>query len=127
MVSLGRNLNKSAEDSERLMKGFNAAARSMEGLTGGELQAAAESLATSLGTTAIASMDTTKELAAQVKFMGLSADEANDLEKYSAATGKNIKDTGNSIRGEVMLSNYRNKTAISYQAFTTEISSSSLA
>jgi hypothetical protein len=88
MVSLGRNLNKSAEDSERLMKGFNAAARSMEGLTGGELQAAAESLATSLGTTAVASMDTTKELAAQVKFMGLSADEANDLEKYSAAIQK---------------------------------------
>jgi len=127
MVSLGRNLNKSAEDSERLMKGFNAAARSMEGLTGGELQAAAESLATSLGTTAIASMDTTKELAAQVKFMGLSADEANDLEKYSAATGKNIKDTGNSIRGEVMLSNYRNKTAISYQAITKEVAKASAA
>jgi len=127
MVSLGRNLNKSAEDSERLMKGFNAAARSMEGLTGGELQAAAESLATSLGTTAVASMDTTKELAAQVKFMGLSADEANDLEKYSAATGQNIKDTGNAIRGEVILSNYRNKTAISYQAITKDVSKASAA
>jgi len=127
MVSLGRNLNKSADESERLMKGFNAAARGMEGLTGGELQAAAESLATSLGTTAVASMDTTKELAAQVKFMGLSADEANDLEKYSAATGQNIKDTGNAIRGEVMLSNYRNKTAISYQAITKDVSKASAA
>ena len=127
MVSLGRNLNKSAEDSERLMKGFNAAARSTEGLTGDELQAAAESLATSLGTTAIASVNTTKELAAQVKFLGLSADEANNLEKYSAATGQNIKDTGNSIRGEVMLSNYRNKTAISYQAITKEVAKASAA
>jgi hypothetical protein len=127
MVSLGRNLNKSADESERLMKGFNAAARSMEGLTGGELQAAAESLATSLGTTAVASMDTTKELAAQVKFLGLSADEANDLEKYSAATGQNIKDTGNAIRGEVILSNYRNKSAISFQAITKDVSKASAA
>jgi len=127
MVSLGRNLNKSADDSKRLMKGFNAAARGMEGLTGGELQAAAESFATSLGTTAVASIDTTKELAAQVKFLGLSADEANDLEKYSAATGQNVKDTGNAIRGEVILSNYRNKTAISFQAITKDVAKASAA
>jgi hypothetical protein len=127
IVSLGRNLNKSREESEQLVKGFNAAARSMKGLTGTELQKASESFSKSLGTTAMVSASTSEELASQVKFLGLSEENANNLALYTEATGQDAKKFGNQLRGQVQVSNTLNKTAIRYQDITEDVAGASAA
>ena len=124
-VDLSRNLNKSADESFRLVRGFNAAARGIQGLTGAELQKGATMLADSLGTTAVSSMSTSKELAAQVKYMGMSTDESEKQAEFSQATGQDIAKSSNEIRGQVMLSNLRNKTGIKYQAIMKDVANTS--
>jgi len=126
-TSLGRNLNKSAEESDILLEKFNAVGRSIDGLTGGDLQKAAEGFAKSMGSTAIASNDVSEELATQVKYMGQSEESANKFAKYSLATGQNAKKLGNQIRGQVLVSNALNKTAIRYQDILEEVSNASAA
>lgn len=125
MVSLGRSLNKTTEESEHLVKSFNSAAREMAGLTGTELQKAAEGFATSMGSTAIVSKDISEELATQVKFMGQTEESANKFAKYSLATGQNAKKLGNQIRGQVIASNALNRTTIRYQDILSEVSNAS--
>lgn len=124
-VELSRNLNKSADESALLVRNLNSAARGMQGLTGEELQKGATMLANSLGTTAVSSMSTSKELAAQVKYLGMSADEAEKQAEFSQATGQDIAKAGSAMRGEVMLSNLRNKTGIKYQAIMKDIANTS--
>jgi hypothetical protein len=125
ITSLSRTTNMSRESAEKLVLSYNATARSITGLTGKELQAASENLSKSLGTTAAFSGDITEELATQVKFLGLSADEANKLATFTLATDQNLKDAGNELRGEVILSNALNKTAIDYKAITKDVANSS--
>ena len=127
IVSLGRNLNKSREESEQLVKQFNTAARSMKGLTGAELQKASESFSKSLGTTAMVSASTSEELASQVKYLGLSEENANNLALYTEATGQDAKKFGNQLRGQVLASNALNKTAIRYQDITEDVAGASAA
>lgn len=125
ITSLSRTTNMSRESAEKLVLSYNATARSITGLTGKELQAASENLSKSLGTTAAFSGDITEELATQVKFLGLSADEANKLATFTLATDQNLKDAGNELRGEVILSNALNKTAIDYKAITKDVANAS--
>ena len=126
-VSLGRNLNKSREESEQLVKQFNTIARSTKGLTGGELLKATESFSKSLGTTAMVSASTSEELASQVKFLGLSEESANNLALFTEATDQNAKKFGNQLRGQVQVSNALNKTSIRYQDITEDIANTSAA
>ena len=125
ITSLSRTTNMSRESAEKLVLAYNETARSITGLTGKELQIASENLSKSLGTTAAFSGDITEELATQVKFLGLSADEANKLATFTLATDQNLKDAGNELRGEVILSNALNKTAIDYKAITKDVANSS--
>jgi len=124
-VSIGRNLNVSREQSDRMVMSLNRAARGMQGLTGADLQQGATMLAESLGTTAISSIETSKELAAQTKYLGISAEESAKQAEFSTATGQNIAKAGNAMRGEVMLSNLRNKTGVKYQAIMKDIANTS--
>ena len=124
-VSLSRNLNKSADQSALLVRNFNAAARGMQGMTGADLQKGATLLADSLGTTAVSSITTSKELSAQTKYLGLSSDEAAKQAEYAQATGQDIAKAGSAMRGEVMLSNLRNKTGIKYQSIMKDIANTS--
>ena len=124
-VNLSRNLNKSADQSATLVRNFNAAARGMQGLTGADIQNGATMLADSLGTTAISSISTSKELAAQTKYLGISADEAAKQAEFTQATGQDIAKTGSAMRGEVILSNLRNKTGIKYQSIMKDIANTS--
>lgn len=126
-VSLSRNLNKSSEDAERLVRGFNRAARSIKGITGADLQKASQGFAESLGTTAMASQATSEELATQVKYLGLEANEANDLAKYTEATGQDAKQFGNQLRGQVLISNSLNKEQLRYQDITKDVAKASAA
>jgi hypothetical protein len=127
ITSLSRTTNMSRESAEKLVLAYNETARSITGLTGKELQAASENLSRSLGTTAAFTGDITEELATQVKFLGLSAEEANKLATFTLATDQNLKEAGNELRGEVILSNARNKTAIDYKAITKDVANSSSA
>lgn len=124
-VAIGRNLNVSREESDRMVMSMNKAARSIQGLTGADLQKGATMLAESLGTTAISSISTSKELAAQTKYLGISADEAAKQAEFTQATGQDVAKAGNAMRGEVMLSNLRNKTGIKYQAIMKDVANTS--
>ncbi len=124
-VAIGRNLNVSREQSDRMVLSLNRAARSIQGLTGADLQKGATMLAESLGTTAISSISTSKELVAQTKYLGISAEESAKQAEFSTATGENIAKAGNAMRGEVMLSNLRNKTGIKYQAIMKDVANTS--
>ena len=125
MVSLGRDLNKTTGESENLVKSFNKAAKASGGILGKDAQAAAEGLSKALGTTGIVSEETGVEMANNVKFLGMSADEAEKLAKFTASQGGNLKNVNAQMRGEVIISNARNKTAISYQSINKDIANSS--
>lgn len=125
IVSLGRNLNKSREESEGLVKNFNRAARGLQGLTGTELQKAAEGFSEALGTTAVVSNATAATLATQVKFMGMSTDEANKLNMLTEATGGDLTKQTKDIIGQTTVSNARNKTGIKYQAVMKDVANAS--
>ena len=125
IVSLGRNLNKSREESEGLVKNFNRAARGLQGLTGTELQKAAEGFSEALGTTAVVSNATAATLATQVKFMGMSTDEANKLNMLTEATGGDLTKQTKDIIGQTTVSNVRNKTGIKYQAVMKDVANAS--
>ena len=125
IVSLSRNLNKSSEESAKLVKNFNAAARGIQGLTGTELEKGATILSESLGSTAVSSNSTAKELAGIVKTMGMSTEEAAKQAEFSQATGQDVAKAGNEMRGQVMLSNLRNKTSIKYQSIMKDVASTS--
>jgi hypothetical protein len=124
-VDLSRNLNKSADESYRLLKNFNLAAVGIQGLTGAELQKGATILADSLGSTAVSSNSTAKELAGIVKTMGMSTEEAAKQAEFSQATGQDVAKAGNEMRGQIMLSNLRNKTSIKYQAIMKDVANTS--
>ena len=124
-VSLQRNLNKSAVESENISKNFNRAARGILGLSGTDLQKAAEDFSQALGTTAVISTGTAETLATQVKYMGMSTEEANKLANYSEATGTNLKQDTQQLIGQVAISNARNKTSIKYQAVMKDIAGTS--
>lgn len=126
-TSLARNLNISRDQATIIAKEFNSTARSINGITGSDLVNASQDFAKSIGTTAILSKDSAEEFATQTKYLGLSADEASKLVKFTEATGKNAKTLGNEIRGEVKASNVLNKTAIDYKAITKDIANVSAA
>lgn len=125
IVSLSRNLNRSRQESIGLVKNFNEVARSTSGISGSDMQSAAEGFSEAMGTTAVVSAQTASTLATQVKYMGLSVDQANKLNAFSEATGTNIKDDTEQIAGQVIVSNARNKTSIKYQAIMKDIAGTS--
>lgn len=124
-VSLGRNLNKTREESDKLVQSFNNAGRNIIGLTGADLQNAAQGYSETLGSAGIVSEITSKTLATQVKYLGMSSEEANNLLNYSQATGKEYTNFTNTIIGEVKLSNQRNKTGVLYQKVLKDIANTS--
>lgn len=124
-VSLQRNLNRSSQESLNIAKNFNNAAQGITGLAGTDLQASAEGFSEAMGTTAVVSAQTATTLATQVKYMGLSVEQANKLNAYSEATGTSLKEDTQQLIGQVTISNARNKTSIKYQAIMKDIAGTS--
>lgn len=125
IVSLGRNLNKSRQESIALVKNFNEVARSVSGLTGTELQKSAEGYAEALGSTGIISDATATTIATQVKYLQLSTEEANKLNMLTEATGGDITKQTQDIIGQTQISNARNKTGIKYQTIMKDVANAS--
>jgi hypothetical protein len=124
-VAIGRNLNVSREESDRMVMSMNKAARSIQGLTGKDLTDSVVGFSNALGTSAVISRETAKTLATQTKYLGMSSEEANSLAIYAAGTKQDYTEMVESITGEVILSNKRNKLGIDYKAVTRDIAKTS--
>jgi hypothetical protein len=124
-VAIGRNLNVSREESDRMVMSMNKAARSIQGLTGKDLTDSVVGFSNALGTSAVISRETAATLATQTKYLGMSSEEANSLAIYAAGTKQDYTEMVESITGEVILSNKRNKLGIDYKAITKDISKTS--
>lgn len=124
-VAIGRNLNVSREESDRMVMSMNKAARSIQGLTGKDLTDSVVGFSNALGTSAVISQETAKTLATQTKYLGMSNEEANSLAIYAAGTKQDYTEMVESITGEVILSNKRNKLGIDYKAITRDVAKTS--
>lgn len=124
-VAIGRNLNVSREQSDRMVMSMNKAARSIQGLTGKDLSDSMVGFSNALGTSAVISEETAKTLATQTKYLGMSSEEANSLAIYAAGTKQDYTEMVESITGEVILSNKRNKLGIDYKAITRDVAKTS--
>ena len=125
VVDIGRSLNTTTKQSQALANTFQQTSENLRGLSVVDITTAALGFSSALGSTGVASAATTQELATQVKYLGISADEANKFAAFSTASGKSAKDLGNSIRGQVILSNARNKTAVDYKAILKDVANTS--
>jgi hypothetical protein len=125
VVDIGRSLNTTTKQSQALANSFQKTSENLRGLSVGDITTAALGFSEALGSTGVASAATTQELATQVKYLGMSADEANKFAAFSTASGKSAKDLGDSVRGEVILSNARNKTGLNYKAILKDIANTS--
>lgn len=124
-VSIGRNLNRSAEESDKIVKHFNKVGRATKGITGAELQKAATDLSTAFGTTGLVAASTAKTLATQTKFLGMSTEEANSLAVFAAGTNQDYSEMVASMTGEIEIASKRNKLGIDYKAVTKDIAKTS--
>lgn len=125
VVDIGRSLNTTTKQSQALANTFQQTSENLRGLSVVDITTAALGFSSALGSTGVASAATTQELATQVKYLGISVDEANKFAAFSTASGKSAKDLGNSIRGQVILSNVRNKTAVDYKAILKDVANTS--
>ena len=124
-VAIGRNLNVSRQESDKMVMSMNRAARSIQGLTGKDLSDSMVGFSNALGTSAVISDKTAATLATQTKYLGMSSEEANSLAIYAAGTKQDYTEMVESITGEVILANRRNKLGIDYKAVTKDIAKTS--
>ena len=125
ITAVGRGLNRSRAESQKLVDSFEATGRAIEGLSGKELEKAAMGLSDAMGSTAITSKATANEMASQVKFMGMTADEASKFAMFTEASGKDAKQLGDNIRGEVLVAEARNKKGIDYKKILKDVANTS--
>lgn len=122
-----RNLNLSEDQATALDRKFREVGIAVKGITGEDLKNATMAISDELGVTADLSTKSGIAIAAMTKKLGLSAEQAASLAKFSATTGQNIEDVQNNIVGSVMIQNVANNTAIRYQDIMKDISEASAA
>ena len=122
-----RNLNLSEDQATALDRKFREVGIAVKGITGEDLKNATMAISDELGVTADLSTKSGIAIAAMTKKLGLSAEQAASLAKFSATTGQNIEDVQNNIVGSVMVQNVANNTAIRYQDIMKDISEASAA
>lgn len=124
-VSLQRNLNLTEEAARLTVRSFNRMSEGIKGITGAELEGALTDISDAFGVTANMSKETALNLATSTKLLGISAEEAGQLAKFSAATGQEVEDVTNSLIGEVKIRNHINKSSIRYQDVLKEVAGTS--
>lgn len=120
-TSLSRNLNTSREQADGLVKSANAAARSIKGVTGKDITTAQQSFAQSLGTTATLSNEVAANFATLQNRLGLSAEQASDLTKFSEALGQNSKTQTEELIAQTQILNAQTDSSIQYQEIIKDI------
>ena len=124
-VSLGKNLDISYKAGVNLQKSLIHAANEVPGLTANNLSDSLLEANKYLGTTGTMTTDTLVSFATLTKHMGLAADEASKLNKFSLATGQSLEDYTSEAVGTVKVLNAQNKTAIDYRGILKDVSSMS--
>ena len=127
MVDMQRNMNLSAKEAAALDMRMVKLGSSTRGLTGKDMLAAQHAISNALGATADLSNDSLVAISTMTKRLGLSAEQAATLTKFTAATGGNIKDFNDDLVGTVQFLNVNNKAAIRYQDIMKDVSGASKA
>lgn len=127
ITSLSRNLNMSRERANELNQRFNRVALSSKAFAGKDLMKATMTISEDMGITAKLSDDTAVAVATMTKKLGLSAEQASNLTKFSAASGKELKDFNNDLIGQVKIQNDINGVSIRYQDVMKDVASASAA
>lgn len=115
MVDMQRNMNLSANEAAALDMRMVKLGSSTRGLTGKDMLAAQHAISNALGATADLSNESLVAISTMTKRLGLSAEQAASLTKFTAATGGNIKEFNDDLVGTVKFLNVNNKSAIRYQ------------
>lgn len=127
ITDLSRNLNMSREEAFQLNVRFNKLGVTLKGLVGADILKANKDISSQFGIQADLSNDTLQTIATMTNRLGLSSEEAGNLAKFSAATGKELKGVTEGIIGQVKFQNINNKTAIKYQDIMQDVAGASAA
>ena len=115
ITDLSRNLNMSRESAKALNDRFNKLGSATKSLTGKDILKANSDISAQFGIQADLSNDTLTTISTMTTKLGLSAEQAGDLAKYSASTGQDLRKVSTGIIEQVKFQNINNKSAIRYQ------------
>ena len=118
-------LNIGAKSAEKLQNELIAVSQITPGLTANDLNESLRGVNESLGTTARFSDETLKTFTILTKKIGMSADEAGNLNKFSLATGQTLTEFTENATGTIKILNAQNKTAIDFKGILKDINSTS--
>ncbi len=127
ITDLSRNLNLTTDQATALDRKFREVGIAVKGISGDDLRNATMAISNDLGVTADLSTKSGIAIAAMTKKLGLSAEQAASLARFSATSGQNIEDVQNNIIGTVQVQNLSNNTAIRYQDIMKDIAGASAA
>lgn len=127
IVELSRNLNMSRERADELNKEFNRIGRETPGLVGADIMKATTGVSDALGISAKLSKETSVAFATATKKLGLTVEQASNLNNLSAATGTNLQDFNNSLITQVKLQNDAQGSAVRYQDVMKDVAGASAA
>lgn len=127
ITQLSRNLNMSREEAKALNDRFNKLGAATKSLTGIDVLKANSAISSQFGVQADLSNDTLVTISTMTKKLGLSAEEAGTLAKFSASTGQELKGVTEGIIEQVKFQNISNKSAIRYQDVMKDVAGASAA
>ena len=128
-VSVGRNLNRSREESDALVKNANAFAKAnkIAGVTGKDITNSQIAFSNALGTSATLSNETAANFSTLQTKLGLSVEQATEFTKLNIASGKDSREQTQNLIGQVQVLNAQNDSAIKYQDVLKDITGASKA
>ena len=127
ITQFSRQLNISRDSANQLNLDFQRLGRQVVGATGNDFVAATLQLSNNLGVTARMSNESVVAFTTLTKQLGLSAEEASNLARFSAATGQEVDRLSSSIVGTVLAQNAATDSGIRYQDILSDISNASAA
>ena len=115
ITQFSRQLNMTREESDELNDSLQRTGRATVGIIGNELVKANLDLSNALGITAQISGENAVAFATMTKQLGMTADQASNLSRFSATTGESIDEITDRITGTVIAQNVANDSAVRYQ------------
>jgi len=127
ITQFSRQLNISRQSANILNKDLQKLGRTVVGATGNDFVEATLQLSNNLGATAQMSNESVVSFTTLTKQLGMSAEAASNLAKFSAASGQEIENLNSSIVGTVLAQNAITDSGIRYQDVLNDIANTSAA
>jgi len=127
ITQFSRQLNISRQSANVLNKDLQRLGRTVVGATGNDFVEATLQLSNNLGTTAQMSNESVVSFTTLTKQLGMSAEAASNLARFSAATGQEVENLNSSIVGTVLAQNAATDSGIRYQDVLNDIANASAA